>query len=210
MAIKYGDNKKVTESIKAFLEKLKACDNLPDELADDALEMAEEVKDALCGEGKDEETDILEVTKDEGSGEKLDEKIEDALSRVLRKYGVVTDKATSSIDELETELSEKEEESEGEPGATKDSINVKKFIRDMKPLISSIKNANTRKRLSDSLAKMVRMNLGTTGDYSSILGAVQKNTSVVVSDAKNKTNDNDVDHGMTVASKYNPHYKEGN
>ena len=40
---------KVKKSVKAFIEKMKAADAaIPEELAQDALEMAEEVKDA-CG-----------------------------------------------------------------------------------------------------------------------------------------------------------------
>ena len=57
-----ANNKKVMDSIKEFLERMKACDEaIPEDLAEDALEMVEGVKDALC---EDEDVDVLEVTKD--------------------------------------------------------------------------------------------------------------------------------------------------
>ena len=53
---------KVKKSVKAFIEKMKAADAaIPEELAQDALEMAEEVKDA-CEEIVNEKE-----TKDQGS-----------------------------------------------------------------------------------------------------------------------------------------------
>ena len=44
-----ANNAKVMDSIKSFLLKMKANDeNIPEELAQDACEMVEAVKDALC------------------------------------------------------------------------------------------------------------------------------------------------------------------
>ena len=80
-----ANNKKVMDSIKEFLERMKACDEaIPEDLAEDALEMVEGVKDALC---EDEDVDVLEVTKDadpDGDDKDIDRKVEDAISRVLK------------------------------------------------------------------------------------------------------------------------------
>lgn len=68
MANKFESTNKVRDSIKTFLEKMKALDEkIPEDLAEDALEMTEEVKDALEQlETVDEEADPLEITKGEG------------------------------------------------------------------------------------------------------------------------------------------------
>lgn len=65
-----ANGSKVMASIKDFLIKMKALDEaIPEELAEDALKMTEEVKDALC---EDEDPDVLEITKDEDPNEKED------------------------------------------------------------------------------------------------------------------------------------------
>ena len=57
-----ANNAKVMSSVKDFLLKMKALDEaIPEELAKDALEMTENIKDALS----DEDPDVLGVTKDE-------------------------------------------------------------------------------------------------------------------------------------------------
>ena len=94
-----ANSAKVMSSIKDFLIKMKALDEaIPEELAQDALEMTEEVKDALCD---DETPDPLEVTKDEEvieeeekkeeakDEESIETKVEDAMVKVMRKYGLI-------------------------------------------------------------------------------------------------------------------------
>lgn len=88
-----ANGSKVMSSIKDFLIKMKALDEaIPEELAEDALKMTEEVKDALC---EDEDPDVLEITNDEDPKEKedIDVKVEDAITRVLMKHGLIRDSA---------------------------------------------------------------------------------------------------------------------
>ena len=55
-----ANNAKVMSSVKDFLLKMKALDEaIPEELAKDALEMTENIKDALC----DEDPEVREVLK---------------------------------------------------------------------------------------------------------------------------------------------------
>ena len=97
-----ANTSKVREHIKDFLEKMKALDEaIPEELADDALEMVENVNDALC---EDEDADVLEITRDEDIDEKedidIEKKIEDTMMKVLKKAGIVTDTSMSALDRL--------------------------------------------------------------------------------------------------------------
>lgn len=198
---------RVKKSVKAFIEKMKAADAaISEELAQDALEMAEEVKDA-CEEIVNEKE-----TKDQGlegmetlDEEKLEAKIEDALTKVLMKYGTIKDSAMRALDELEVEEEKVEDEAESEVEEivkAQDSLN--KLIKDMRPIIASVKDSEIRKKLSDSLASFVKS--GKTADYAGILNATKKNAN----DAMSKpVNDSDIDYGMNIAKKFNPHYKEG-
>lgn len=199
---------KVRSALKDFILKMKAMDAaIPEDLAEDALEMAEEVKDALAD---DEDVDILEVTRDECE-ESMEAKVEDAVVRALRKAGVIRDASTSALDELEEELKAKVKEDDDDD--EEESIEVKakdaqlRFIRQMKPVIAQVKDSRVRKRLTDSLVDMVHGGSKIAdGQYSSILNATRKN----VSDSMHtSTTDSDVDFGMQVAKKFNPHYKEG-
>ena len=133
---------RVKKSVKAFIEKMKAADAaIPVELAQDALEMAEEVKDA-CEEIVNEKE-----TKDQGlegmetlDEEKLEAKIEDALTKVLMKHGAIKDSAMRALDELEVEEEKVEDEAESEVEEivkAQDSLN--KLIKDMRPIIASVK-----------------------------------------------------------------------
>jgi hypothetical protein len=200
---------KVKKSVKAFIEKMKAADAaIPEELAQDALEMAEEIKDA-CEEIVNEKE-----TKDQGlegmetlDEEKLEAKIEDALTKVLLKHGAIKDSAMRALDELEVEKEKVDDECVVEDETeevvkAQDSLN--KLIKDMRPIIASVKDSEIRKKLSDSLASFVKS--GKTADYASILNATKKNAN----DAMSKSvNDSDIDYGMNIAKKFNPHYKEG-
>ena len=106
-----ANNAKVMDSIRNFLLKMKALDeNIPEDLAEDALKMTEEVKDALCEDeemeveekedNEDECTEeIKEDVKDEDPKEDIDKKVEDAFVKVMRKYGLIQDSAMASLDE---------------------------------------------------------------------------------------------------------------
>lgn len=222
---------KVMDSIRDFLLKLKALDeNIPEDLAEDALKMTEEVKDALCEdeemeveEEKKEDTkdecseESKEDVKDEDPKEDIDKKVEDAFVKVMRKYGLIQDSAMAALDAAEKELSKKEEEDEdidGEEAVTVDpeKINSKDaaaMLRKVKPIIAGVKDAKSRKILADTFAKALVGEKKTTADYASILSASREAAKDLMS--KKPTQDSSsVDYGMEIAKKYNPHYKEVN
>lgn len=222
--VKVGDSAKVRGAIRNFLEKMKACDaQLPEELADDALEMAEEVKDALECEVEDEEADVLEVTKDEEPDVDLDTKVADAVGKALMKYGIVKDNAIHSLDELEEELSSADEEPDEDntldecneeevtvdPESIKDSAaTMRNFIREIKPQIAKISDSRTRKTISDSVARFARMNMSDNKQYAAIMNIAKKNASNAMNQKNITTTDADIDFGMDIAAKWNPHYKK--
>lgn len=217
---------KVMDSIRDFLLKLKALDeNIPEDLAEDALKMTEEVKDALC---EDEEMEVeekeeakeeaAEETKDEDLKEvDIDKKVEDAFVKVMRKYGLIQDSAMAALDEAEKELFKKEEEDEdieGEEAVTVDpeKINSKDaaaMLRKVKPIIAGVKDAKSRKILADTFAKALIGEKKTTADYASILSASREAAKDLMS-KKSTADASSVDYGMEIAKKYNPHYKEVN
>ena len=117
-----ANNAKVMDSIKSFLLKMKANDeNIPEELAQDACEMVEAVKDALCEDEEVIEEKKEEEVKDEDPKEDIDKKVEDAMVNVMRKYGLIKDGAMTSLDELEKKLGEEEtDDVDGEEKVTED------------------------------------------------------------------------------------------
>lgn len=221
---------KVMDSIRDFLLKLKALDeNIPEDLAEDALKMTEEVKDALC---EDEEMEVEEkeetededpkATKEEAEDEDpkevdIDKKVEDAFVKVMRKYGLIQDSAMAALDEAEKELSKKDEEDDdidGEEAVTVDpeKINSKDaaaMLRKVKPIIAGVKDAKSRKILADTFAKALVGEKKTTADYASILSASREAAKDLMS-KKSTADASSVDYGMEIAKKYNPHYKEVN
>lgn len=219
---------KVMDSIRDFLLKLKALDeNIPEDLAEDALKMTEEVKDALC-EDEEMEVEEKEETEDEDPKESeekdedpkevdIDKKVEDAFVKVMRKYGLIQDSAMAALDEVEKELSKKEEEDEdieGEEAVTVDpeKINSKDaaaMLRKVKPIIAGVKDSKSRKILADTFAKALIGEKKTTADYASILSASREAAKDLMS-KKSTADSSSVDYGMEIAKKYNPHYKEVN
>ena len=219
---------KVMDSIRDFLLKLKALDeNIPEDLAEDALKMTEEVKDALC-EDEEMEVEEKEEIKDEDPEETkekdedlkevdIDKKVEDAFVKVMRKYGLIQDSAMAALDEVEKELAKKEEEDEdieGEEAVTVDpeKINSKDaaaMLRKVKPIIAGVKDAKSRKILADTFAKALVGEKKTTADYASILSASREAAKDLMS-KKSTADSSSVDYGMEIAKKYNPHYKEVN
>lgn len=222
-----ANNVKVMSSIKDFLIKLKACDaNIPEELAEDACSMVEEVKDALAEEEveikdscKDEEPEEekKEEPKDEETISKKDvEKVvEDSMTRVLRNLGLIKDSAMAALDEVENKLGEEKKESEDEmneeevtvdPEKMNDSLK-RELLRAVKPVIADVKDAKQRKILSDNFAKALNMSQTYTNDYSTILSMTRSNAKDAMTAP---TSQSDYDYGMEIAKKYNPHYKEEN
>lgn len=212
-----ANNSKVMGSIRDFLVKMKALDeNIPEELAKDALQMTEEVKDALC-QDEEVETEEKEEVKDEdpkGEEEKMDidKKVEDAMVNVMRKYGLIKDGAMAALDEMENKLGTEDADGEEEVTVDPEKMNEsakRKLLKDIKPTIANIKDSKQRKAVADAFAKALSISTTTTNDYSSIMNIVKKNTkeSVQTKDHQVKMND-DFDVGMEIARKYNPHYKE--
>lgn len=207
-----ANERKVMGSIKNFLEKMKALDTaIPEELADDALEMVEGVKDALC----EDEEEVVEEKE-----ENIEKKVEDAVSKVLLKHGIIKDNSMKSLDECMKETEDEEEEEEikiedenGEEEVTVDPEKVKdngaelrKQLSKIKPIIASISNPAERKKASDAIASIIK--LGKGNQYGDILNISR----TAAKDAKKNTvvNDSDFDLGKSWAQKFNPHYmKEG-
>ena len=212
-----ANNSKVMGSIRDFLVKMKALDeNIPEELAKDALQMTEEVKDALC-EDEEAELEEKEEVKDEdpkGEEEKMDidKKVEDAMVNVMRKYGLIKDGAMAALDEMENKLGTEDADGEEEVTVDPEKMNdsaKRKLLKDIKPTIANIKDSKQRKAVADAFAKALSIPTTTTNDYSSIMNIVKANTkeSVQTKDHQVKMSD-DFDVGMEIARKYNPHYKE--
>ena len=208
---------KVMDSVKKYLLKLKALDeDLPEELAQDALEMTEEIKDALCEDEEGiteteveekEETEVEEIPLEE----KIQKAVEASIDNYLREAGIVKDKTLSSLDELEEEMAKEEvTDVDGEEAVTVDPEKIndsarRELLRQVKPIIAGVKDSTKRKKLADSFAKALRMNTTTTNDYSSVYNMTLKTTPKAKDSA---TRVSDEDFGMEIARKYNPHYKE--
>lgn len=214
------------DAIKNFLLKLKSMDEstVSEEVVDAACEMAEEVAKAEDEEIKEtevEETETKDECKDEDLEEKIEKKVSDSLNRALAAYGI-KDTSTKALDELEAELEKKEEEKDEDPSdeesvtidpekiEAKDSAEeVKKAIRDMKPVLAAIEDPIARKKATDAFVKMARMNMSTTSTYADIQSAIGNNGKKA-NDSKPIVTDADYDHGMDIAKRFNPHYmKEG-
>lgn len=208
------------DAIKNFLLKLKSMDEstVSEEVVDAACEMAEEAAKAEDEEIKEEA--FSEDAEAESFEELVERKAADAVSRALRAYGI-KDACTNALDELEAEL-EKEEEKDEDPSSeesvtidpekieAKDSAEeVKKAIRDMKPVLAAIEDPIARKKATDAFVKMARMNMSTTSTYADIQSAISNNGKKA-NDSKPIVADADYDHGMDIAKRFNPHYmKEG-
>ena len=205
-----ANNAKVMDSIKSFLLKMKANDeNIPEELAQDACEMVEAVKDALCECDEVIEEKKEEEVKDEDLKEDIDKKVEDAMVNVMRKYGLIKDGAMTSLDELEKKLGEEEtDDVDGEEKVTEDPEKIndsarRQLLKQVKPIIAGVKDSAQRKALADAFAKSLGMN-NQTADYSAVLSASR--SAVKDSKIKNPNPVSDADFGMEIARKYNPHY----
>lgn len=205
-----ANNAKVMDSIKSFLLKMKANDeNIPEELAQDACEMVEAVKDALCEDEEVIEEKKEEEVKDEDPKEDIDKKVEDAMVNVMRKYGLIKDGAMTSLDELEKKLGEEEtDDVDNEEKVTEDPEKIndsarRQLLKQVKPIIAGVKDSAQRKALADAFAKSLGMN-NQTADYSAVLSASR--SAVKDSKFKNPNPVSDADFGMEIARKYNPHY----
>lgn len=211
-----ANEKRVRDAVRKFLTCMQAHDAIPEDLAEDALEMTEEVNDALCEATEDEEANPLEITKDEDKPDDLDKKVADGVVRALRELGFYKDPAMKALDELEVEEKETDDEepedltedADNEESVTVDPDKMKDsatLLRTMKPVIAAIKNPKERKKAADALARMIKGSRNTTSDYGVIMNVKQKKAA---KDSKAKAMDNDYDFGMSIAKRFNPHYKE--
>lgn len=211
-----ANEKRVRDAVRKFLTCMQAHDAIPEELAEDALEMTEEVNDALCETTEDEEANPLEITKDEDKPDDLDKKVADGVVRALRELGFYKDPAMKALDELEVEEKETEDEdpddltedADNEESVTVDPEKMKDsatLLRTMKPVIAAIKNPKERKKAADALARMIKGSRVTSSDYGTLMNIKQKKAT---KGSKAKAMDSDYDFGMSIAKRYNPHYKE--
>lgn len=205
-----ANNAKVMSSVKDFLLKMKALDEaIPEELAKDALEMTENIKDALC----DEDPNPLQITEDEDpkpEENNMEGKVEDAMVKVLKKYGLIKDASMSALDELEEGCSAEDEE-EGEEEVTVDPEKMNDamtLLRTVKPVIAGIKDSKTRKQVSDAFAKALKMSIGTNEQYGQMMAMARMSAKDSMTKKQQTTQDADYDFGMDLAKRFNPHYKK--
>lgn len=204
-------------AIVNFLKKLKTMDSVPESVVDAACELADEACEEEIEKIKDEGTvQGMEETKS------LEEIVRDAVNSALAANGLIKDESMNSLDEVLKSEEEQEEnlveaeDAEGEETVTVDPEKIsldsaKKIIREIKPYIAGISDSETRKKISDSIAALAKVNRKTTNDYASIYKAVTSNKASKAKDNEYKmayTDDYSV--GNNIANKYNPHYnKEG-
>ena len=205
-----ANNAKVMSSVKDFLLKMKALDEaIPEELAKDALEMTENIKDALC----DEDPNPLQITEDEDpkpEENNMEGKVEDAMVKVLKKYGLIKDSSMSALDELEEGCSAEDEE-EGEEEVTVDPEKMNDamtLLRTVKPVIAGIKDSKTRKQVSDAFAKALKMSIGTNEQYGQMMTMARMSAKDSMTKKQQSTQDADYEFGMDLAKRFNPHYKK--
>ena len=205
-----ANNAKVMSSVKDFLLKMKALDEaIPEELAKDALEMTENIKDALC----DEDPNPLQITEDEDpkpEENNMEGKVEDAMVKVLKKYGLIKDSSMSALDELEEGCSAEDEE-EGEEEVTVDPEKMNDamvLLRTVKPVIAGIKDSKTRKQVSDAFAKALKMSVGNNEQYGQMMAMARMSAKDSMSKKQQSTQDADYEFGMDLAKRFNPHYKK--
>ena len=205
-----ANNAKVMSSVKDFLLKMKALDEaIPEELAKDALEMTENIKDALC----DEDPNPLQITEDEDpkpEENNMEGKVEDAMVKVLKKYGLIKDSSMSALDELEEGCSAEDEE-EGEEEVTVDPEKMNDamvLLRTVKPVIAGIKDSKTRKQVSDAFAKALKMSIGSNEQYGQMMAMARMSAKDSMTKKQQTTQDADYEFGMDLAKRFNPHYKK--
>ena len=205
-----ANNAKVMSSVKDFLLKMKALDEaIPEELAKDALEMTENIKDALC----DEDPNPLQITEDEDpkpEENNMEGKVEDAMVKVLKKYGLIKDSSMSALDELEEGCSAEDEE-EGEEEVTVDPEKMNDamtLLRTVKPVIAGIKDSKTRKQVSDAFAKALKMSVGNSEQYGQMMTMARMSAKDSMTKKQQTTKDADYEFGMDLAKRFNPHYKK--
>ena len=197
-------------AVRNFLKKLKAMDEVPEQIVDAACAMADEVveeeKEEIEKKTEDDVPEVAEEVKVSSKAPEIETIVADAVSRALMKYGVIRDESMEALDACTKDV-DGEEDVTVDPEEIKDEESVKEIVKDVKPYIAGIKDAAVRKKIADSVAKLARKNRVTTGDYSFIQSAVSNNRKQMMNDSQPAEVD-DYGVGMDIASKYNPHYKK--
>lgn len=170
-----------------------------DEEISELKEQIQNVKDAIYAMLDSDEEEVEEVAEDEETGvEALDELESEFISDEDMLEEV------QSVEEDDEDINEIVEENdacdEDETEITTDSI--LELARVIKPIIASVPDVNKRKKMSDSLAKVLRKHAKKASDSSSNSYAKMLNRT------KDSEIEQNIDLGKEIAKKYNPHYKE--
>lgn len=107
-------------------------------------------------------------------------------------------------EEINAQDAEPEEDIEGEavpvPQATRDA--AMELLKNLKPVVASIKNEAQRKRAADSLAVLIKGSMEQDAQYGQLL-QMRRKSAVRDSEAYQ----DDYNYGREIAKKFNPHYK---
>lgn len=93
-----------------------------------------------------------------------------------------------------------EEEAVPVPQATRDA--AMELLKNLKPVVASIKNEAQRKRAADSLAVLIKGSMEQDAQYGQLL-QMRRKSAVRDSEAYQ----DDYNYGREIAKKFNPHYK---
>lgn len=93
-----------------------------------------------------------------------------------------------------------EEEAVPVPQATRDA--AMELLKNLKPVVASIKNEAQRKRVADSLAVLIKGSMEQDAQYGQLL-QMRRKSAVRDSEAYQ----DDYNYGREIAKKFNPHYK---
>lgn len=170
-----------------------------DEEIEELKEQIQNVKDAiyamLDSDEEESEDECEEEIIDEETGVEALDELENELSAdedVLEEV--------QSVEEGDEEIAENLEEEENEEEMTTDSI--LELARVIKPIIASVPDPYKRKRMSDSLAAVLKRHAKKAKDSSDNSYAKMLNRTA------DSNYDQNVDLGKEIAKKFNPHYKE--
>lgn len=204
--------KAIRDAIRDFLGVMDAKDEAPSEIVSAAAEMADSVNDALeeIEKTADEET-VVEETEEETKDEALG--MEEIIEKVLQKHGLLKDESLSELESLADELGCSTEDESNEEAVTveAETMNdsaVRKIVSEVKPAIASVKDAKARKMISDSVARLARMNMETTPQYNEIMRTVTSNQAARDAKLKERAMLADENYGLEMAKRYNATYKE--
>lgn len=204
--------KVIRDAIRDFLSTMDTKDEAPSEIVSAAAEMADSVNDALeeIEKTADEET-VVEGTEEETKDEALG--MEEIIEKVLRKHGLLKDESLSELESLADELGCSTEDESNEEAVTveAETMNdsaVRKIVSEVKPAIASVKDAKARKMISDSVARLARMNMETTPQYNEIMRTVTSNQAARDAKLKERAMLADENYGLEMAKRYNATYKE--